>query len=78
VRQDIGVELAGAARLKSRFFQPAFTRLVIDALRQSASIRAVMGDLVSGRQGYSDLKWRLVKTLQLGLAARLFAGRAHR
>jgi geranylgeranyl reductase family protein len=76
VRQDIGVELTGAARLKSRFFHPAFTRLVIDALRQSASIRAVMGDLISGRQGYSDLKWRLVKTLQLGVAARLFAGGA--
>ena len=35
-----------AARLKSRFFRPGFTRLLIDALRHSASVRTVMADLV--------------------------------
>ena len=72
VRDEIGAELARAARLKNRFFRPRFTRLVIDALKRSGSVRTVMADLVSGQQGYSDLKWRLVKTLQLGVAARFF------
>jgi geranylgeranyl reductase family protein len=75
VREEIGSELAFAARLKHRFFRPHFTRLVIDALRHSASVRGVMADLVSGEQGYRDLKWRLAKTLQIGLASRvLFSG----
>ena len=30
VRDDIGAELARAARIKSRFFQPRFTRLIVD------------------------------------------------
>ncbi|MEP7305568.1 MAG: geranylgeranyl reductase family protein [Acidobacteriota bacterium] len=76
VREEIGADLASAARLKRRFFRPRFTRLMIDALRHSAAIRTVMGDLVCGRQGYSDLKWRLLKTLQLGVAARFFFGQA--
>jgi geranylgeranyl reductase family protein len=76
VREEIAVDLARAARLKDRFFHPRFTRLVIDALRRSASVRTVMADLVSGRQGYSDLRWRLVKTLQFRVAARLFVGSA--
>jgi len=72
VREEIGADLARAARLKRRFFQPRFTQLVIDALRRSASVRTVMADLVAGRQGYGDLKWRLLRTLQLGVAARFF------
>jgi flavin-dependent dehydrogenase len=78
IREEIGGELAKAARIKSRFFRPGFTRLMIDALRHSASVRSVMADLVSGRQGYSDLKWRLVKTLQVGVAARFLVGKARR
>lgn len=78
VRSTIGDELGRAARLKRRFFQPAFTRLLIDALRHSASIREVMADLVSGDQGYASLKWRLAKTLHVGLASRLFLGAAAR
>jgi hypothetical protein len=30
---------------------------------------------VAGRQGYGDLKWRLMRTLELGLAGRLLLGR---
>jgi flavin-dependent dehydrogenase len=75
VRDEMGAELAKAARIKSRFFRPAFTRLVIDAVRHSASVRKVMADLVSGQQGYSDLKWRLVKTFQVGVAARFLFGK---
>ena len=61
-------ELARAARLKDRFFQPAFVRLLLRALRQSAGVRAVMADLIAGRQTYRSLKWRLLKTLEVGLA----------
>ena len=78
VREEIGADLASAARLKSRFFRPGFTRLMIDALRHSAAVRTVMGDLVAGQQGYGDLKWRLLKTFQLGVAARFFLGKARR
>ena len=61
-------ELVRAARLKDRFFQPAFVRLLLRALRQSAGVRAVMADLIAGRQEYRSLKWRLLKTLEVGLA----------
>jgi geranylgeranyl diphosphate/geranylgeranyl-bacteriochlorophyllide a reductase len=72
VREEIGVDLARAARLKGTFFRPQFTRLLIDALRHSDGIRAAMRDLVAGRQDYISLKWRLLKSFEFGLAARLF------
>jgi len=78
VRDEIGSELARAARLKAGFFRPRFTRLMIDALRHSAGIRAVMADLVAGRQSYARLKWRLARTFEAGLAVRLFAGMRRR
>jgi flavin-dependent dehydrogenase len=71
VREEIGADLARAARFKEVFFRPRFTRLLIDAIQHSAGIRAVMADLVAGQQDYSGLKWRLIKTLRPGLAARL-------
>jgi geranylgeranyl diphosphate/geranylgeranyl-bacteriochlorophyllide a reductase len=71
VREDIGEDLGRAARVKELFFRPRFTRLLIDALQHSAGIRTVMADLVAGQQDYAGLKWRLVKTLRPGLAARL-------
>ena len=71
VRDEIGLELARAARLKTAFFHPRFTRLMIEALGQSESIARVMADLVAGRQDYAGLKWRLAKTLEVGLAIRL-------
>jgi geranylgeranyl reductase family protein len=76
IREECGAELARAARLKNRFFRPEFTGRVVDALVRSASVRAVMADLVSGDQGYATLKWRLVKTLNLGLATKFFFGRS--
>jgi flavin-dependent dehydrogenase len=78
VREEIGSELILAARLKRRFFRPQFTSLLIDALRHSASVRNVMADLVSGEQGYRNLTWRLAKTLQIGLASRVFFSRIGR
>jgi len=78
VRQEIGVELARAARYKAGFFHPYFTHLLMDALRSSQRVRAVMADLVAGVQGYADLKWRLAKTLEVGLAWRLLGSLAGR
>jgi flavin-dependent dehydrogenase len=74
VRDEAIAELAGAARLKAGFFRPAFTGLMMRALIESAAIRAVMADLVAGRQSYATLKWRLLKTFELGLAWRALTG----
>jgi hypothetical protein len=66
VRDEAIAELARAARLKAGFFRPAFTGLMMRALMESGAIRAVMADLVAGRQSYASLKWRLLKTFELG------------
>ena len=70
VRDEAVSELARAARLKAGFFRPAFTGLMMRALLESSAIRAVMADLVAGRQSYASLKWRLLKTFEIGLAWR--------
>jgi len=70
VRDEAATELARAARLKAGFFRPAFLGLLLRALDESAAVRGVMADLIAGRQGYATLKWRLVKTLEVGLAWR--------
>jgi geranylgeranyl reductase family protein len=70
VRREIVPELAHAARLRRFFFTPRFSGLLMQALRQSESVRAVMADLIAGRQPYATLKWRLLKTFELGLAWR--------
>ena len=74
VADEIGAELARAARLKAGFFRPAFIGRLMRALQQSGRIRGVMADLIAGTQGYQDLKWRLLRTLELGLAWRIVAG----
>jgi geranylgeranyl reductase family protein len=71
IHDEIGADLARAARYKAGFFRPRFARLLIDALHESAGIRTVMADLVAGRHAYSTLKWSLAKTLEVGLAWRL-------
>ena len=76
VRAEAAPELARAARLKAGFFRPAFTELLMRALQHSAAIRAVMADLVSGEQRYAGLKWRLLRTLELGLAWRALISRS--
>ena len=75
MRDEAASELARAARLKAGFFRPAFAGLMIAALHQSAGIRAVMADLVAGRQSYATLKWRLLRTFEMGLAWRALARR---
>ena len=71
VSDEIVPELSRAARYKAGFFRPSFTRLMVDALEQSAQVRAVMASLVAGTQPYRSLKWSLARTAELGLAWRL-------
>jgi geranylgeranyl reductase family protein len=71
VSDEIVPELARAARYKAGFFRPSFTRLMVDALEQSAQVRAVMASLVAGTQPYKSLKWSLARTAEIGLAWRL-------
>jgi flavin-dependent dehydrogenase len=75
VRDEAIPELARAARLKAGFFRPAFTGLMMRALQQSPAVGAVLADLVAGRQSYATLKWRLLTTLELGLAWRVLRER---
>jgi geranylgeranyl reductase family protein len=69
VRRGIHTELRKAARLKARFFNSAFSGLLLRALQQSPGIRHVMADLISGRQTYAGLRRRLLLTGELRLAA---------
>jgi len=68
INDVIASDLAHAARLKAGFFRPAFMRLLIHALHRSEAVRRILVDLVAGRQPYASLKWRLLKTLEIGLA----------
>lgn len=67
IRGSVHDELLRAARLKAQFFNPRFTRLLIHALRRSAPIRAIMADLIAGRQPYRGLRRRLLATFELRL-----------
>jgi menaquinone-9 beta-reductase len=69
VRRSIHVELRKAARLKTRFFHSVFTGLLMRALTDSAPIRRVMADLVTGHQTYKGLRRRLLMTGECRLAA---------
>ncbi len=75
IHAEILPELRRAARLKAGFFQPRFTGLILDALRESAAIRRVMADLIAGTQPYRGLRRRLLGTLEVGLAWRLLISR---
>ncbi|HYT76940.1 MAG TPA: NAD(P)/FAD-dependent oxidoreductase [Vicinamibacterales bacterium] len=75
VRDELHAELRRAARLKAGFFTPRFTGLLVDALKRSPAIRAVMVDLVAGRQPYAGLKRRLLSTFEIGLMMRVVIGR---
>jgi flavin-dependent dehydrogenase len=70
VRDEAIGELKRAARLKAGFFRPAFAGLMMRGLMESGAIRSVMADLIAGRQSYASLKWRLLKTFEVGLAWR--------
>lgn len=64
-------ELRCAAEMTHGFFRPTFLNLLMEALAESPSIRAVMADLVAGRQSYRSLKRRLLATRQWRLAWRV-------
>jgi geranylgeranyl reductase family protein len=70
LRRLVYPELVRAARLKARFFEPRFLRLLVEALHRP-SIAAIMADLIAGRQTYHGLRRRLMRTLELGLAWQL-------
>jgi flavin-dependent dehydrogenase len=65
-------ELVRAARLKARFFRPAFTALLVRGLTRSARIRDIMADLVAGEQTYHGLRRRLLRTFEWRLMLELF------
>ena len=67
-------ELIRAARLKARFFNPHFTSLLIRALEKSAAVRAVMVDLIAGRQPYRGLRRRLLATMEVKLMFEMLRG----
>jgi flavin-dependent dehydrogenase len=72
LRASVYQELQRAARLKARFFRPELLSLLVRALNRSARVRAVMADLLSGRQTYAGLRRRLLATLELRLMFELF------
>jgi geranylgeranyl reductase family protein len=74
VHATIYDELVRAARLKARFFSPRFTTLLLRALEKSAAVRAVMVDLIAGRQPYRGLRRRLLATLEVKLMIEMLRG----
>jgi flavin-dependent dehydrogenase len=60
VQKEIIPEIRRAARLKSRFFRPRFTELMVVYTERSEAIRRILADLASGNTGYLRLKRRLV------------------
>jgi geranylgeranyl reductase family protein len=70
LRSEVQPELVRAARLSGLFFDPAFSPLFVDALRQSAAIRDVFVDLIAGVQPYRGLRRRLLATREWKLAGK--------
>ena len=71
LRAELFSELERAAALKTGFFSPRFTCLLVEALGRSEPVRRIMVDLIAGRQAYAGLRRRLVGTFEAGLAWRL-------
>jgi flavin-dependent dehydrogenase len=59
--EELGRELLAAAALRDRFYAPGFSRRMLMYAARSAAVRAVLGDLVLGKQGYLGLKRRLLR-----------------
>ena len=72
LRDTVYDELVRAARLKARFFRPELLGLLVRALNRSTRVRAIMADLVAGRQTYSGLRRRLLGTREWRLMLDLF------
>ena len=65
-REDFGAELRRAAHMRQRFYGnfwgAPFTERMIDFARGHRGVKQVLGDLVAGEQGYTDLKKKLVRS----------------
>jgi geranylgeranyl reductase family protein len=65
-RQDFGAELRRAAQMRRRFYGnfwgAPFTERMIGFAKGHRGVKRVLGDLVAGEQGYTDLKKKLVKS----------------
>jgi geranylgeranyl reductase family protein len=65
-REDFGAELRRAAHMRQRFYGnfwgAPFTERMIDFARGHRGVKRVLGDLVAGEQGYTDLKKKLVRS----------------
>jgi geranylgeranyl reductase family protein len=68
---EIYDELRRGARLKARFYRPAFLSLLVSALQRSGRVRDIMADLIAGEQPYRTLRRRLLKTFELRLMLEL-------
>ncbi len=70
LNSEVRPEIARAARLSGLFFNPRFAALFVRALKESAPVRDVFVDLVTGVQPYRGLRRRLLGTHEWTLAAR--------
>lgn len=65
-RQDFGRELQRASQMRRKFYGnfwgAPFTERMIDFARGHRGIRKVLGQLVAGDQGYTDLKRKLARS----------------
>ena len=68
-REDFGAELRRAAQMRRRFYGnfwgAPFTERMIEFAKGHRGVRRVLGDLVAGEQGYTDLKKKLLKSALL-------------
>ena len=65
-REDFGAELKRASQMRRRFYGnfwgAPFTERMIEFARGHRGIKRVLGDLVAGEQGYTDLKKKLARS----------------
>jgi 2-polyprenyl-6-methoxyphenol hydroxylase-like FAD-dependent oxidoreductase len=65
-RHDFGRELQRASEMRQRFYGnfwgAPFTERMIEFARGHRGIKRVLGDLVAGEQGYTDLKKKLSRS----------------
>jgi flavin-dependent dehydrogenase len=65
-RADFGAELKRASQMRRRFYGnfwgAPFTDRMIEFARGHRGIRRVLGQLVAGDQGYTDLKKKLARS----------------
>ncbi|HKR61966.1 MAG TPA: NAD(P)/FAD-dependent oxidoreductase [Pyrinomonadaceae bacterium] len=65
-REDFGGELKRAAQMRPRFYGnfwgAPFTERMIEFARGHRGIKRVLGDLVAGEQGYTNLKKKLARS----------------